>query len=58
MMDHKKFEYRRELAPSTDTVEEALIRLNDLGAKGWQVANIATAPGHTKAVIWLMREKQ
>jgi hypothetical protein len=55
--DRKKFEYRRELAPSTDTVEVALARFNDFGAKGWQVVSIATAPGHIEAVIWLMREK-
>lgn len=48
------FEYRREIVPATDTPEEAVERLNEFGAEGWQV--IAMSPPVLEGVLlWMVR---
>jgi hypothetical protein len=54
----RRFEYRCELAPATETVEEATARLNSYGDEGWQLVATAIDRRSGKAVIWLMRERE
>jgi hypothetical protein len=55
----KKYEYRREQLSHHDTPEEATIKLNALGADGWQFIHLADHPTWTESpfiVAWFMRE--